>query len=271
MTVDGLQLQDAELEFGPPNELAIDWQDTRLPGGGHTVGMVREDTTGYLYMGSDVGGLAGNDGSGWQVANGEGATSILMGGSSGVTEILPMTDGSGEVYVLMGDSNGTDNVGGLWRTSDSGDTWEQLASASGEFPLGSTSDNSDDVCGNPRESNCDAWVQAGGWLMQADSLPGVSGDVIYLANADNEARGVSIYDGADACALPNSGDALPADWVGALLRVDVLPNETPVLVVGYKARLDLGASVFVCTLPAGGLTCGGATSKRTPGSATWPR
>ncbi len=261
MTVDWLQVQDALAEFGPPTEMSVVWQDTRLPGGGHTVGLVRQDTWGRLYMGSDVGGLARYDGDGWQVSNGSGATSIQMGGTSGVSDILPMNDGSGEVYVLMGDSNASDALGGLWRSLDWGDSWEQLASAAAQFPGSAAADTSDDVCGNPRESNCDEWVQAGGLLLQAESVAGAAGDVVYIANADEDARGVSLYDGATACALPNSGDPLPADYVGALLRVDVLPNATPVLVVGYRARLNLGASVYVCSLPATALSCsGGATA-----------
>lgn len=264
MTFDWLQLQDALMEFAPPSEISIDWQDTRLPGGGHSVALVREDTFGILSMGSDVGGIARYEGSGtgWQVSNGEGATSILMGGTSGVTEILPMTDGSGEVYVLMGDSNNSDNSGGLWHSLDSGDSWTQLGSAVDEWPTGDhTYGTTDDIAGNPRETNCDEWVQAGGRLMQGDTIPGgTSGDIIYMANADSDARGVSIYDGTTTCALPNSGDPLPADYLGALLRVDVLPYGTPVLVVGYKARLNLGASVFVCTLPGGGLSCSGTAT-----------
>lgn len=264
--LDWLQVQDAEVEFPPPAELSIDWQDTRHPGGGHTTSVIRDDSSGTLYMGNDVGGAGRYESGRWQIANGEGATSLMAGGMLGVTDILPMEDGSGEVFALMGDANASDLGGGLWRTFDGGDSWEQLASSIAEYPPGAyPADTSDDVSGNPRQSNlfgrsgAGEFVQAGGRLLQAHSIPSVSGDVVYIANSDADVRGVSIHAAGMTCPLPNSGDPLPADYVGALLRVNALPYEHPVLVVGYRARVNSGASVFVCSLPTDGATCSGSS------------
>ena len=265
--VDWIQVQDATTEFPPPEELSVTWHDTRLPAGAHMVSVVRDDTVGAIYMADDMSGVARYDGSTWQVANGEGTTSLVMGGTLGVTDVLPLEDGSGEVFALMGDMNAGD-AGGLWHTYDQGDTWEQLASAETQWGGQPWVDatNDDDVMGDPRSSNCETasggteLIQAGGRLLQAHSASPLAGDVVYIANADPQNMGVSIWDGSDACEMPNTGDPLPADLVGALLRVDVLPNNTPVLMVGYRARLDAAASLYACTLPPMGPTCGGAAA-----------
>ncbi len=264
--VDWLTFQDAEVEFPPPADLDVTWRDTRLPAAAHSTAIIRDDHTGVVYFGDDVSGVWRYDGMVWEVANGEGASSLVMGGVLGVADLLPMQDGSGELYALMGDFNGgpTGDLGGLWQSLDAGDTWSQLGSslyqAPGQAWIDATS--SDDVAGDPRTYHCDPsnTYQAGGHLIEAHSIEPTSGDTLYLANADTDNMGVSIFDGTDICALPHTGDALPADYVSALLRVDALPNGTPALVVGYRARLDGADSLFVCELPAGGSTCGGPSA-----------
>ena len=261
MTVDWLTFQDAEIEFPPPQDLHVTWKDTRLPAGAHSTAVIRDDHLGTLYFGDDVSGVWRYDGAVWEIANGNGADSLVMGGVLGVSDLLPMQDGSGEVYALMGDLNGKTR-GGLWVTTSEGDSWTLLASSEKQAPgqLWADATNDDDVAGDPREWHCTPTnaYQAGGHLLEAHSIEPTSGDTLYIANADVHNRGVSIWDGLDSCALPHTGDTLPQDQVGALLRVDALPNGTPALVVGYRARLDGEPSLYVCELPVGGSTCGGA-------------
>lgn len=275
LSVDWLQVQDAELYFPPPKDMSFDWQDTRHPVGGANTTLARDDGNGTLYMGSDVAGVGRRiPGQGWRVANGAGADSLMAAGMLGVGDILPMEDASGEVYLLSGDAGeivegdaGVNSgiVGGFWYSADQGDHWEQLGSSLYEWPpvldLTDYGDHADDVAGYPLETNCTgahfghAWSSAGGRSLAADSIPSASGDVIYIANTDKDAMGVSIWDGGDVCALPNDGDPLPADRIGAILRVDAEPNGTPTLVVGYRGRWDGAASVYVCALPAARLDC----------------
>lgn len=260
--VDWLQFQDSYVEFAPPSELAVDWQDTRLPAGAHATAVIRDDADDTVYYGDDGGGVARMVGPIWEIANGEGTDSLVMGGVVSVTDLLPLEDGSGELFALTGDMNAA-AVGGLWHSFDKGDTWEMLADAVfqevGEAYAAST--HGDDVAGDPRSFNCAGnMMGAGGHLLEAHSTSPAGGDVIYVANADPENMGVSIWDGTELCAMPTTGVSLPADYVGALLRVDAAPNGTPVLMVGYRARVGLGASLYACVLPTGGASCSGAAA-----------
>ncbi len=263
VNVDWLSVQDAELEFAPPADISVTWKDTRLPAGAHSVSIVRDDHNGVLYFGDDVGGISRFMGSGWEIANGEGTQSLVMGGTVGVTDLLPMEDGSGEVYALMGDMN-AGQAGGLWRTTDSGDSWEMLASAQKQMPgqAWAAATTADDVMGDPRTGHCGsaASYQIGGSLLQAHSTAPLLDNTIYIANADPDNLGVSIWDGTESCAMPHTGDALPQDLVGSLLVVDTLPGGTPALVVGYRGRVGGAPSLYVCELPSSGAVCGGASA-----------
>ena len=267
MWVDWVQLQDSTVVFPPPEDVDLTWKDTAMPGGGHTTALLRDDGSGTFYMATDMNGVSRYDGTYWTTSNGFGADSLLASGDLGVAELLPMQDGSDEVFVLLGDTNGDDGLGGLWWSDDRGDSWTELASGLDDFPSGSGSpaDTNDDVAGDPRQSHCNAggasgFQQAGGHLLVAHSIPAQSGDVVYIGNADAAVRGVSIWDGSDACVMPLAAgsDPLPADYVSALLRVDALPNGTELLVVGYRARFGGAASLFLCELPVGGPVCGGS-------------
>ncbi len=274
--VDWLVVQNAELVFPPSTELSIDWHDTRTPGGGWTTSIVRDDDTQWLYMGSDVAGVARHDGTGseWETAFGAGTATFAPGGVMAVADILPEPAGN-VVYALVGDvERGKDDVdGGLWYSSNRGNTWSQVAdsfSATWDDDSDTYLDYppEDDVAGFPLLSQCPAtaeatkttWVSSGGRHLQADWF--LAGEVVYIGNDDPDARGVSVYTEAtgETCPLAHTGDALPAEPVGAVLRVDVQPSGDPVLVVGYDARPDGEPGVFVCTLPAGGMDCTGATS-----------
>jgi hypothetical protein len=272
LTADWLQLQDAEVEFPPAADLEMTWRDARIPAGGHTTSVVRDDRFGALWMGSDVAGVARYDGDEWQVANGSGATGLLSGRTLGVADILPMGGGSGEVYVLTGDVNGGAG-GGLWQSYDDGETWTQKASHLEQHIGQPYADRTfdDDIAGDPRASGCGKNDQAGGRLLVAHTAgEPTAGDVIYIANADinfdeygaieYDNRGVSIWDGSEACALPNTGVPLPHGWVGALLRVDALPNETEVLLVGYRPMFSGEPTLYACTLPPGGPSCTGGAA-----------
>ncbi len=269
MTVDWLQVQNADEPVPPPQDITLRWTDTRMPGGGYIESVVHDDQYESLWMGTDVAGVAMGDRDGlglWDVANGSGPNSLIMQGNLGVADIETMQSPFNGVYVLAGDVGGDSAsrvlVGGLWWSDDDGGTWEQVASswddtiAAGVAMAGAGT--SDDVGGFALETNCPGtrtggvtWEGAGGRLMQSDDFdvatPG-SGEVIYLANADEDAMGVSIYDGADACALPNDGTSLPAEHVGALLRVDA-PGGTPILLVGYRGRPDGEPGIYACELP----------------------
>ncbi len=262
LDADWLVIQDALEEFGPPAELSVTWKDTRLPAGAHSVAVVRDDTAGMIYFGDDVSGVSRYNGMTWEVANGSGAGSLLMGGTLGVADIFPLEDATGEVYALMGEWSAK-NVGGLWRSTNSGDTWEQLASSEYELPGQSyaAATHDDDVMGDPRSGHCgsDATYQIGGALLAADARA-LTPPVIYMANADPQSTGVAIWDDTESCALPHTGDALPADLVGALLYVEAEPYGTPALVVGFRGRVGGGDSLYVCELDPAGASCSGAVT-----------
>ncbi|MBM4364966.1 MAG: putative metal-binding motif-containing protein [Deltaproteobacteria bacterium] len=269
MTVDWLQVQNADEPVPPPQDMTLRWTDTRMPGGGYIESLVHDDQYQSLWMGTDVAGVAMGDRDGlglWDIANGSGPNSLIMQGNLGVADIETMQSPFNGVYVLAGDVGGDARVlvGGPWWSDDDRGTWEQLAStwddtyaeAAGIAGAGT----GDDVGGFGLETNClggrtggVTWEGAGGRLLQSDDFdvatPG-SGEVIYIANADEDAMGVSIWDGTEACALPNDGTALPAEHVGALLRVDAPAYGTPLLLVGYRGRTDGEPGIYACELPA---------------------
>ncbi len=274
--LDWFVVQNADLAFPPGPELSIDWHDTRTPGGGWTTTVVRTDETAYGYMGSDVAGVARWDATtlGWRTAFGTGEATLATGGTMAVADILAEAGGSA-LYVLTGDAQrGEDNVGGgLWYSGDRGNNWSVVAdSFSADWDHdgipGPDYPPEDDVaglsflsqCPESEESTATEWIASGGRLLQGDWF--VAGEVIYVGNADPEALGVSVYDGAtgETCPLAHTGDLLPAQPVSAVLRVDVQPTGDPALVVGYAARQDGGPGLYACELPSGGMDCSGATS-----------
>ncbi len=278
VVIDWIQVQNAQEVFPPPQDITLSWRDTRAPAGGYIETMVRDDRNRWLYMGTDVAGLArldlssGTPYGAWQVSNGSGWDSLLMQGAGSVADVLPMTDGGEQLYALLGDviekNDGTRKLlGGLWLSEDAGDTWTQLGStwsdriADGEGIPGAGT--GDDVGGYGLETQCPGsrpggvtWEPGGGRLLQGDDFNAMWGDVIYVANADEHAQGVSIYDGTDVCAMPNAGTALPAEPVAAILRVDALPEGDPVLLVGYRGRSNSDYGLWVCELPPWPLDCG---------------
>lgn len=271
MQVDWVQVQDAVDVFPPPEELSFDWSDTRAPGGGLSTSIVRSAEDGWVYMGSDVGGFARHDPAEltWEVANGEGFTSLLQTGVGGVWDILPLDapeEESGSLlFALVGDEFQGHVAGGLYTSEDRGDHWTQeVTSWNNDYAGKVFEPTEDDIGGYGRLTQCNgARGYGGGRLLQADArLPAID-STIYIANADEHARGVSIFDGAAACPMPNDGEPLPAEPIGAILRVDVEPSRTAVLVVGYRARPANAPGVFVCELPDPAttpLTCGGAAA-----------
>ncbi len=275
--IDWIQVQNADEAMPPPADITLAWTDTRMPGGGYIESVVRDDGLANLWMGTDVAGVAIGDRDWpgfWEVNNGAGTSSLMMQGNLGVADMEPMANPDDGVYVLMGDVTNPEDgdrtlVGGLWWTGDEGNTWSQLGSSWSDTYGASAgvtwADTGDDIGGFGLETNCPGtragevtWEGGGGRLIQADDIePGVpgQGEVIYVANADDDAMGVSIYAAGQTCALPNDGTALPAEHVGAILRVD-LPLGTPsLLLVGYRGRVNAGEGVYACELPAWPLDC----------------
>lgn len=273
--IDWLSIQNADMAVPPPGDMVLEWHDIRAPAGGYTEPVIADDGWDWLYMGSDVAGFARRDvtGSGtWETANGIGMNSLSMGGSMSLVDVLPISDVSGEVYALMGDVTDAELAGGLWYTTDNGNNWEMLASSWDNVAFTTGIDENlteNDIGGYRLETNCysaakpanRAWEYGGGRHIQGNSQTPESGDTIFIANNDYDARGVSIWDGTEACALPNAGTALPAEPVGAILRLDVEPNGTPILLVGYRGRLANAAGLFVCELPAAGVDCSGTSAE----------
>ena len=284
VTVDWLQIQDSLEIFPPALELSLEWGDTRTPAGGFETAVMRDDQYDWLYMGSDVGGVARYEVSTngpWETANGTGTdtlfagqdptTGAIEGGVLGVADILPMTDGTHGLYALLGHSaNHAPVVGGLWYSGNRGDQWHSLGSSWDDTVNAGAAgvprhDTTDDVAGYGKVSNCGTDEFGGGRMLQGDDpFLVVAPDTVYIANADEDALGVSIWDGSQVCAMPTApGAGLPADKVGAILRVDTPEYATPLLVVGYRGRDSGGTGLYVCELPAGGgfaprLSCGGA-------------
>lgn len=269
LSVDWIQVQDAVDIFPPPEELSFEWSDTRAPGGGLTTSIVREGGDGWVYMGSDVGGFARNDPAAptWEVANGDGFSSLLQTGANGVWDILPIDapeyESGALLFALVGDGDNSHVAGGLYTTTDRGDVWSQEATSWDNDGSNSKAvdPTGDDIAGQGRLTQCDeAKGYGGGRLLQADVRSPAIDSTVYIANADEDARGVSIFDGTTSCALPNVGTPLPAEAIGAILRIDVEPSGTAVLVVGYRGRPANAPGVYVCELPdptTSPLTCGG--------------
>lgn len=292
VTLDWLQVQDAMVEFPPSKDLVFDWRDMRAPGAGYTTGIMRSDDESVAYMGTDVAGVGRTTGiaAGWEVAYGTGRATLALAGTMSVMDVFPLDDGSGVVYALLGDDKGGNSeiIGGLWYSPDQGDTWEKLADSlydfgdlspiNGQWDAGETMYNpaEDDVAGSSLTGQCPVgdgvagFTVGSGRLLQVDAH--TSGDLVYIANADPDAVGVSIYDAAtgDVCPMPHGGDSLPAEPIAGLLRVDVEPNGTAALVVAYKARPGDEPAVYVCELPSTPLDCSGsvqATCEAVPESA----
>ncbi len=296
-TIDWVQIVDAETSFPSFGDLELEWEDTRTAGGGGTVSIARGDDNGWLYLGSDVGGVARYNiasAGPWETVNGFESDSLLQGGAPGVWDILPTADASDEVYALTGDTagrgpNAIGLTGGLWFSADNGDNWMELGNSYGT-PTGWTGTDvhpsattDDDVGGFARVSQCpgvnagtwdedadgysDAikWSFAAGRRLQAEHTVAETGDVIYIANDDDDALGVSIYDEGGAptiCAVPTvSPGQLPAQPIGAILRVDVVQvgaSPIPVLVVGYRGRTDGGPGLYICELDTSAPECDGS-------------
>ncbi len=281
-TFDWFVVQNADEVLPPATEISIDWHDTRTPGGGWTTTVVRSDEDRFIYMGTDVGGLARFDGlnPGWETIFGTGEITFAEGGVMSVSDVLPELAGGSGLYALMGDvERGESNVhGGLWYSPDRGDTWVMVADSFNSVTWDDDGDGNadsppvyaaeDDVAGYPLLSQCPdsegssdtLWVDSGGRHLQGDWFG--PGEVLYIANADPDAIGVSVFDSVmgEACPLAHTGDALPAEPIGGILRVDVAPSGDPALLVGYDARPYGLPSLYICELPSSGMDCTGATS-----------
>ncbi len=277
--IDWFVVQNADLVMPPAVDISIDWHDTRTPGGGWSTGFVRDNASDTLYMATDMAGVARLDSpsGSWLNAFGAGPDTLAAGAVLTVSDIVPEPFGPG-LYALMGDGErgGTDVDGGFWYSPNSGETWTMLGdsfSASWDDDSNGLPDfpPEDDVAGMAFPSQCPVvanggtdgrlnWTTHAGRELQADWF--TTGEVLYIANGDPDAQGVSIYEAAtgDICALDNTGVALPAEPINALLRVDVEPLGSPVLLVGYDARLDNEPALYLCELPVAPSDCDPATT-----------
>ncbi len=275
--IDWLVVQNADLVMPPAADISIDGHDTRTPGGGWSTGSVRDNANDTLYMATDMADVARLDSlsSDWRNAFGNGPDTLAAGGVLTISDVLPEPFGPG-LYALVGDGErggSGDADGGLWYSPNSGETWTMLGDSfsqawddDGDSVLDYPPE--DDVAGLAFPSQCPkvaneaatTWTPHAGRELQVDWF--TPGEVLYIANGDADAMGVSIYDAAtgDICALDNTGTALPAEPINAVLRVDVEPLGTPVLLVGYDARLDDQPALYLCELPAAPSDCDPATA-----------
>jgi len=296
MLVDWFSIMNSPGIFAPAADLTFTWKDMEMPGGGFSPTVVRAgadlDSDGYndVYAASDLGGIARWDIDAWDwvTINGEGATGLTSQADLGVWDVLPTVDGlyalTGRTMDTSGEWSGFALAGGFWYSPDNGATWERLVSTR-EFPSSPTNPSEEQyenygVGGYGRYGGCldDDWSPdrsyAGGALLQAEE----DASLVYIANGDEDHLGVALWDGSEACELPNSGTDLPhaelswlpstsdstlagSGYVRALARMEA-DDGTPALLVGYSGRVDADAALYICSLPdsdadgiADGLSC----------------
>lgn len=259
-TVDWITLQNTSAVFPPAKNLSLSWDDLDAPGGGLTPTVVRQNYGGDgLLAASDLGGVAYKDLDGdtgdtgeqdWRTINGTppdpgdtGSLGALMTQADlGVWDVLDTSWGN--LLALTGRLNGATLDGGLWVSNDMGTLWDKVADTW-----------TDGVGGWGKYSGCASGVAYGGGKLlieefEADALA----PFVYLANADQTASGVWLYDPASTteivCPMRTADGDLPEEgYIGALARTTI--DSVPVLVVGYRS---LGASdaIYLCTLPTDG-------------------
>lgn len=233
MAIDWLALQNATDILPPARDFQVAWDDIDAPGGGLTTTVVRDGgSPDVLYAGSDVGGVAIKDGTTeWQAINGSAPDALMSQPSAGIVDILLASTGT--LYALTGRTSSAGLAGALLETSDGGAHWDELAN---------TID--DDIGGWAKYDPCGGTGHGGGKLL----LEGGQGTVA-LANGDEGSLGVSLWDGTNLCDLPNSGTALPADYVGALATGSSATMGIPYLLVGYRGRGGSDGALYLCELP----------------------
>jgi hypothetical protein len=282
-TFDWFTILNFPFVLPPMIDIVWTWKDLEMPGGGFSPTVVRSgsdaDSDGYeeIYAASDLGGIARWDVAEWDwvTINGEGATGLTTQADLGVWDVLPTVDGlyalTGRVMEADAEWSGFALAGGLWYLPNGSAAWSRLVSTREVDPFYASTEEDDfyGVGGNGRAGGClDAdWLPArtygGGALLQAEE----DGSLIYIANGDEDHLGVALWDGGEACALPNGGTALPqsdlawtastsdttladAGYVRALARMEA-DDGTPVLLVGYSGRIDADQALYVCALPDG--------------------
>lgn len=270
MQVDWLVLQDTpEVIFPPAEDAEYTWEATGAPGGGYHTGVVRASSDGVVWGASDVGGVGVWDplpaASAWRVANGVGRDGLHEYEVWDVAAVDWEGTADHEVYALTGTSYGAETIGGLWRSTDDGDSWDRVADTL-----------VDGIGFSGRQSDCPGGgadkAYAGGRLLLADE----SNELLYVAS--NNAHQSYDLDGDDYTPMRESGvyvweqasedlcrDHLDADGdgdyldplpipglasdklLGAIEMVES-PSGIPALVVGYRSPGGSEDAVYVCQL-----------------------
>ena len=277
MQVDWMVLQDTpDVIFPPAVDAEYAWEGTGAPGGGYHTGVVRSSTDGVIYGASDVGGVGVWDplsaGSVWRVTNGVGRDGLQDFSVWDVAAVDWEGTLDHEVYALAGVSYGAETIGGLWRSTDGGGTWERAADTL-----------LDGVGFSGRESDCTGdnadKAYAGGRLL----VPDESNELLYVAS--NYAHKAYDLDGDDTTAARESavyvweqatgdlcrdvfdsdgdgdtGDPLPlpglaADKLLGAIELVESPSGLQALVVGYRSPGASADAVYVCQMPSP-MSCG---------------
>jgi hypothetical protein len=85
----------------PAKDFRVSWEDIDAPGGGLSTAIVRAAAAGARHGGSDVGGVAINEGStGWRSINGTAPDALVSQPAAGVADILYAS--WGELFALTG-------------------------------------------------------------------------------------------------------------------------------------------------------------------------
>lgn len=249
--------------FPPTRDISsAAWEDVNAPGGALHLGTSRAVSIwgdeSVLLASTDIGGIGikyVDRELPWQTLNGGyGQPGIRwptiwdvagVGFDSNMFEI--------EIFALGGNPhNEGEVIGGLWYSSDSGTSWEVLATSL-----------EDGIAMSGRDSDCGSGSRAGGQYLVPDA------DVEQLWIASNhyhttydldtdttrvEDFEVYLYDETEGLCDDPVVDLPDGQFIGAIVRASTanywLAPEEPALVVGYRASNGGPSSLYVCELPS---------------------
>lgn len=245
--IDWIVLQNTSDEVPPGDDAVVEWSDPGMPGGGFVANIVRTADGHTLWAGSDVGGVASVDKvspvESWRARSGDPALGALTSHPDlAVWDVLPTT--WGDTFILTGRWVDGELLGGVWRSQDDGDSWEELIDS-----RPTVSDATEvTIAGIGDSGACGTKIEAGGALLVEE--PDTEG--VYIANEDAEDLGLHFYDGINFCPIMVFSEMGVTATIGAMARVVSLDNELPGLLVGYRGDDGTTDSLYLCTLPESG-------------------
>lgn len=276
--LDWLTVQNsAQFALAPTKDSIFGWRDLNAPGAGQYAGVVRTvpgivyldgipwgvDSRAVLLATSDEGGIGMKDldaGTPWRSINGtgpDGISELMAWDVAGVDWVEP--EGVLELFALTAETRSSETVGGLWYSSDEGETWSQIADT---FHDGVGLDGRHGACTDllfgsgsfilaERESE-DLWVASNVSHRYYDL------DDRYDTASEEFESGVYLFDQTEGL-CPEPIDTLPDDmYIGAIARTysrgaTAAVGWAPLLLVGYTtqdARKSASEpSIYVCSLP----------------------